>query len=364
MPSRRLRTAESPSQNQPKGSDRLSLSDLQRPPALEDGASEPEFDEMFREIREQLSGAISGPRYSRTPDGLIIKGKVRGWEKLALKVEAQTLTLSVDVDGHRTIARSFAVPKSVDTAKIQAYLYDRLLTIVIPRRGAEEEQESLAARRPAFSVKINTSPVSTEIETDRILLRAALEEPSVLSHIRRPGQFNRAAKMLEDDRIISREGKRYFPISLAADFAQVPRTTLLDWINAKVEFQGRSLTTYDSPTARKRYLTEESVDRLTRRFIKWPSKKPAGQVVIGETDDETGYIGIAKAARAIPVDHHTIWLWIKKGSTPIERPLDVIKCSASDQLYIREKDVAEIKRVIPRPGLRRGRRPRQLARPS
>lgn len=191
----------------------------------------------------------------------------------------------------------------------------------------------------------------------------ALAGTSVSPHIPHPQEPTHGTQMLEDDRIITKQGSRFFPISLAADFAQVPRTTLLNWINAKVKFQGRPLQTYNSPTARKSYLKEESVERVAHRFVKWPSKEPAGPVVIGETDDHTGYIGISKAARAIGVDHHTIWLWVTQGNTPSEKPLDVIKCSASDQLYVLEKDVLEIKKLIPRSGLRRGRRARQAFQP-
>lgn len=169
--------------------------------------------------------------------------------------------------------------------------------------------------------------------------------------------------MVEDDRIITKQGRRYFPISLAAEFAQVPRTTLLNWIKAKVEFQGRRLETYNSPTARKAYLAEESVQRLADRFVKWPSNAPAGQVVIGETDDQSGYIGIAKAARAIGVAHHTIWLWVTQGNAPTDRPLDIIKCSASNQFYIREKEVSEIKKLFPSSGVPRGRRPQLMPQP-
>jgi hypothetical protein len=74
-------------------------------------------------------------------------------------------------------------------------------------------------------------------------------------------------------------------------------------------------------------------------------------------NDQNGYIGIAKGARAIGVDHHTMWLWTTQGKAPTDKPLDVIKCTASDQFYIRQSDLAELKKHIPRSGLRRGRRP-------
>jgi hypothetical protein len=149
---------------------------------------------------------------------------------------------------------------------------------------------------------------------------------------------------------------------LAAEHAQVPRTTLLNWIKAKKVFQGRELQTYNSATAHKLFLSEESVDRVANRFIRWPSQEPAGAVHIGETKDQTGYIGIAKAARSIGVDHHTMWLWTDPKKAPTDKPLDIIKCTASEQFYIRQKDVSALKTKIPRAGLRRGRRP-QIAIP-
>jgi hypothetical protein len=170
--------------------------------------------------------------------------------------------------------------------------------------------------------------------------------------------------MVEDDRIITKQGGRYFPISLAANFAQAPRTTLLNWIKAKVKFQGRPLQIYHSPTARKAYLAEESVQRVANRFTKWPSEEPAGPVTIGETHNQSGYIGISKAARKIGVDPHTMWLWTTHGKAPTDKPLDLIKCMASDQFYIRERDVNALKAFVPRSGLRPGRRAKVLSAPA
>jgi len=62
-------------------------------------------------------------------------------------------------------------------------------------------------------------------------------------------------------------------------------------------------------------------------------------VTIGETDDGSGYIGIAHAARNLRMDHHTLYNWIMEGTAPTDKPLDVIKCTATDMLYIRERDV-------------------------
>ena len=161
--------------------------------------------------------------------------------------------------------------------------------------------------------------------------------------------------MVEDDRILTKNGKRYFPVSYAADLAQVPRTTLQSWISADVTVQGRKLDTYHSTTTRRSYLTEDSVERVAHRFVKWPSKQPAGTVRIGETKDSSGYISLSKAAKAINVDNHTIWLWVTQNKAPISRPLDAIRCAISEQFYISQKDVSELRNLPERPGLRRGR---------
>jgi len=172
----------------------------------------------------------------------------------------------------------------------------------------------------------------------------------------------------EDDRIVRKQGTRYFPLALAADIAQVPRTTLVDWIKAKKSFAGRKLEIYNSPTAHKLFLSEESVQRLANRFVKWSGeeKKATGPAAgpvkiekrITKTQAQNGYIGLAKAAKAIGTDYHTLWLWAIRGKgAPANKSLNVIKDTASKQFYIRTKDVADLKPLIPKSGLRRGRRP-------
>ena len=233
------------------------------------------------------------------------------------------------------------------------------------RRLAQFRRERASRQRTPAEIKAKKDAIAAlglrTFETFRPESSSNLVPTS--PRVDRPETETYDPTMVEDDRIITKQGNRYFPISLAAEFAQVPRTTLLNWIKAKVEFQGRRLETYNSPTARKAYLTEESVQRLADRFVKWPSNAPAGQVVIGETDDHSGYIGIAKAARAIGVAHHTIWLWVTQGNAPTDRPLDIIKCSASNQFYIREKEVSEIKKLFPPSGVPRGRRPQLMPQP-
>lgn len=169
-------------------------------------------------------------------------------------------------------------------------------------------------------------------------------------------------EMVEGDSIVFKNGTLfkagvpYRPLAAAAPLAQTHRTTLLNWIKNKTEFAGRPLQSYHFPPANRYFVSEESISRAANRFIKWPSQEPAGPVTIGETKDKNGYIGISKAARTLGVDHHTMWLWTTHGTAPTDKPLDVIKDPASEQLYIREREITRLKKLIPRSGLKRGRR--------
>lgn len=163
--------------------------------------------------------------------------------------------------------------------------------------------------------------------------------------------------MVDYDKSFIQEGVRYFPLSVAAPAIQAPRSTLVHWINKKAKFDGQPLQTYYFAPANQLFISEDSIQRAANRFIKWPSKEPAGRLTIGETNDQSGYIGLTDAARTIGIDHHTMWRWATKGTAPTDKPLDVIKCPASDQYYIREKDVSLLKKLVPRAGLRAGRRP-------
>jgi hypothetical protein len=182
----------------------------------------------------------------------------------------------------------------------------------------------------------------------------------------------KARRMIEDEyalqlgrslaqKMVVRGGIRYFPLSFAAPLTQAPETTIRDWITKDKKFNGKPIKTYVSPS-NGLYVSEDSVSRMTQRFIKWQKGKsagPAGTVNVGETDDHSGYISLPDAARTIGVGHNTLWRWATtpEGRPPGGTPLVVIKCPASDQFYIRESDVLALKNVIPRSGLSRGPRP-------
>jgi len=177
-------------------------------------------------------------------------------------------------------------------------------------------------------------------------------------------------EMSQDDSIIFKGetlfkgGRPYRPLPLAAQLGQAPRQTLRNWIKNKTEFQGRPLQTYYLQSLDRYFVSEESIDRMANRFIKWRSGKPAGPagpVTIGKTKDQSAFLSTSDAARILGVSPRTTWLWAsQEGKAPTGKPLDVIKCTTSDHFYIHEKDVYELKKLIPRSGLQRGRRP-QLA---
>jgi hypothetical protein len=183
----------------------------------------------------------------------------------------------------------------------------------------------------------------------------AIEQPTVTTH---------GPNVVEQDgKILMRDGSRYFPLALAAQRAQTSAATLLNWIKKGTEFAGEPLQSYYFAPANQYFISEEAIQRAADRFMKWPSQEPARNVTLGETNDGSGYIAIGKVAEALRVTHTTVWNWIKHETAPIGRPLDVIKCTAPKSggtLYIRESDVADLKKSVPRSGLRPGRRP-QLA---
>lgn len=168
---------------------------------------------------------------------------------------------------------------------------------------------------------------------------------------------NERLQMLDKRKSFTHEGVRYFPLSAAAPVIQAPRSTLVHWINKQTKFDGRPLQIYYFAPANRYFISEESIVRAANRFIKWPSQEPAGKVTLGEQRDQSGFIGFTEAARILGVDHHTIWRWLIKGTAPTDEPLDVVKCPAADQYYIRQKDVKALKKFVPRAGLRSGRRP-------
>ncbi len=185
-------------------------------------------------------------------------------------------------------------------------------------------------------------------------------EPYAIEH-RQPQAHERP--MLDEAKSFTHDGERYYPLSVAAPEVQAPPSTLLDWIKKETKINGQPVRGYYFAPVNRHFISEESIHRAANRFIKWPSGEPAGPVILGEKRDQTGYIHLPEAASAIGVHHHTLWRWATRGTTPTDKPLDVIKDPASDQLYIRQKDVSALKKLVPRGGLRAGRRSLSTLRP-
>lgn len=167
----------------------------------------------------------------------------------------------------------------------------------------------------------------------------------------------------QDNKVLVQDGVRYRPLSLAAQLAQAPRQTLLNWIKNKTEFSGRQLQSYYLAPVDRYFVSEESIQRIADRFVKWPSQQKAGHITLGETKDKNGFLTMTEAARIIGVSPRTMWLWASQDKAPTDKPMDIIKCTTSDHFYIREKDVYELKKLVPRSGLQRGRRSQIAARP-
>jgi hypothetical protein len=190
------------------------------------------------------------------------------------------------------------------------------------------------------------------------IFTSMLADPTDLLNSSPRPQPTTGDEMLEDDRIITKEGQRYLPIVLAASLAQTPRQTLLDWIKAGLELGGERIETYKSDTARKLFVREDSVQRIANRFVWWPSNEPAGRIRLGQTDDKSGFVSLSEASRILRVSKRTARLWLLEGKAPSGQPEQIAKCTATDHFYIRESEVLAIKPLVPRRGLRPGRRAR------
>lgn len=266
-------------------------------------------------------------------------------------------------------------PSDIDPRRIRLRLYGRVLTVTLPgfdpqrrtlpenvnpKEGeAEWSMDTLWLRFPRTDVEpaAVSSPIIERDNVEGPVKTIPIDFDLPVTSIIRPRKPKTdESPMLDEAKSFIHDGERYFPLSLAAPAIQAARTTLVQWINKKTKFDGRPLRTYYFAPANRHFISEESISRATNRFIKWPSEEPAGPVALGEKRNQSGYIGLPDAAKTLGVDHHTIWRWITKGTAPTDRPLDVIKDSASDQLYIRQKDVSALKKLIPRGGLHAGRR--------
>lgn len=153
--------------------------------------------------------------------------------------------------------------------------------------------------------------------------------------------------LVRDKTTITVKGVRYVPLSKAVWQAYTDQSTLRSWMNKRIKFGRRTIQTYTSPISGLLYISEESVQTVAQRFVKWPSNEPAGPITLGETDDQSGFIPLPDAARIVGVSRQAMWLWADQAHAPaMRRPLDVIKCPISDHLYVRQKDASELKKLL------------------
>jgi hypothetical protein len=163
--------------------------------------------------------------------------------------------------------------------------------------------------------------------------------------------------VLRADGNLLKSGVVYRSIGEASEETGAPRTTLLRWAHTAAVVGGRPIEYFYFVPTRSYFLSEPSIERVANRFVTWPKKEPAGRVEIGKSKDGSGFITLADAAEIAGVSKRTMWLWARQGTAPSDRPLDIICCTASDYFYIRERDAFNLKKLVPRSGLPRGRRP-------
>jgi hypothetical protein len=142
----------------------------------------------------------------------------------------------------------------------------------------------------------------------------------------------------KDKRIITLNGELYVPVMLAAWQGQTSPSTIRRWVENRVVIAGKAIRTYVSP-GKELYLAAESVDRIAKRFVRWPSNTPAGRPVVGLCDDRMGFLPLQEAADLLGTSKQTLWNWANKGKAASGGLLEVIKCPISDQLYVRHRDI-------------------------
>lgn len=202
------------------------------------------------------------------------------------------------------------------------------------------------SKDPLFQLVNRVLPMISLVPLEPNSLFASMRVPSLASSL-----------MAEDSRILHVGRDRYYPLPLAAWKAQASESALRHWIDTGIKFGGRPILTHITSTNRL-YLSEDSVNRISKRFVAWPSNQPVESVTLGETDDKSGYLGMSDAAKILGISSRTMWLWATENKAPRSKRLDVIQDTTSDYFYVRERDVLALKPLVPRSGLHRGRRPR------
>jgi hypothetical protein len=249
---------------------------------------------------------------------------------------------------------------AADQESLESLLRPRLSLEVLhtDRTGLEAERGLSSAALALLKQLQGTALRPTSII--KIRTHSGIKETILLdSHPTLALLSSRFSMVYRDKRIITADGVRYVPITLAAWVVQTSDRTLRRWIEKAVTFNNKAIQSYISPVTLELYLSQESVEDLERRFVKWPSQELAGPVTIGESTDRRGFLALPDVARLVGVSAPMMWEWANKGQIPsIRKSLDVIKCPISDQLYLREDDALEVAKIRRSGGLKRGRIPR------
>lgn len=162
---------------------------------------------------------------------------------------------------------------------------------------------------------------------------------------------------MEQDSFLIRNGIPYMPLPQAVRYTGVSRDTLLNWLKNKVLFDGEPIDAiYFKPTG-NHFISKPSVERIGKRFVKWPSEEPAGNVTLGPAEQGTGYVPVSEAASIAGIPQETLRKWVRLGNAPLETPLVVVKDTASGHFYIRQESVRQLAKHVQKFGVLRGRRP-------
>jgi len=304
-------------------------------------------------------------------------------DNVKLRLEGDSLTITgyrivpVDPPQAKMARNPDGSPRPAMVTEQQDFAYQFSLE---PRRSPETLEAYYNPLQQELNIHIRTKLDEISIERGGVLhwregepfpIEIVSPEPQPLH----PPTVLRHTSDLETEKHLERQmreqanksfiqdGVRYWPLPLAAQMVQAPRQTLLNWIkNPKILFAGEPLQSYHFAPLDRYFVSDESIHRMANRFIRWPSQEPTGPVNIGRRKDKSGFIGMSEAADIAGVSKRTMWLWCSQPATapPIDKPLDVIKCTTSNYFYIREKHAYDLKKLVPRSGLQRGRRP-QLA---
>ncbi|MBL8227340.1 MAG: hypothetical protein JNL98_02640 [Bryobacterales bacterium] len=261
----------------------------------------------------------------------------------ALEEDAALGQTGVATEGSKSPASSVRASLPSDTAAIR-----NLATAWIVLRESTPDNHALPPDTP-LNLVVPSAHVREFSEFDEFLRRNLLSLLEALSLY----SSALAVSTLKAKRIITVEGHRFYPVTLAAECAQVTEARMKLWVQRAVAFDGAKIKSYESPITRDLYIEEDSVNRLAKRFVKVPNGEHAADVVIGATDDQSGYIHVSEAARLVGIKQPAFWKWASRGEVPsLQKSLSIVKCPISDHMYVLEREVHELASIRKTVGLK------------